>query len=60
MYIFDRWGVKLFETTATQKGWDGSHMSTPASMDVYVWKIYTKDKYTGDEHENIGHIMLIR
>ncbi|MFT5599814.1 MAG: gliding motility-associated-like protein [Flavobacteriales bacterium] len=60
MYIFDRWGVKLFETTATQKGWDGSHMSTPASMDVYVWKIYTKDKYTGEEHENIGHIMLIR
>lgn len=35
--IYDRWGVKVFETTDYQKGWDGSIKNIPASVGVYVW-----------------------
>lgn len=60
MYIFDRWGNKIFETTETNITWDGYYMNMPAPEGVYVWKIITTDIYLDERHENIGHVTLFR
>ncbi|MDQ3046626.1 MAG: PKD domain-containing protein, partial [Bacteroidota bacterium] len=61
MTIYDRWGLQIFKTTDVNKGWDGraNGGSKLAQQDVYVWKVITKD-YTGDSHEYIGHITIIK
>ncbi len=60
MYIFDRWGERIFETTDFIKQWDGTHMNTPLKGDVYVWKVITKDQYTNKKYTYTGHVTLIR
>ncbi|MCB9188075.1 MAG: gliding motility-associated C-terminal domain-containing protein [Flavobacteriales bacterium] len=60
MFIFDRWGNKIFETTQTNATWDGKINGEPAPSGVYVWKIYTTDIYKDEKHENLGHVTLIR
>jgi gliding motility-associated-like protein len=60
MYIFDRWGNRIFETSDANMKWDGTYLSGPAEEGVYVWKIITNDIYLDEKHENIGHVTLIR
>ncbi len=60
MYIFDRWGNKIFETSDANMQWDGRYLSQPAEEGVYIWKIITNDIYLDEKHENIGHVTLIR
>jgi gliding motility-associated-like protein len=60
MYIFDRWGERIFETTDFIKQWDGTHMNTPVKGDVYVWKVITKDQYTNKKYTYTGHVTLVR
>jgi gliding motility-associated-like protein len=61
MMIFDRWGNEIFKTTDLAKGWDGraNGGSNVAQIDVYVWKVITKD-YRGDEHSYTGHVSLVK
>ncbi len=35
--IFDRWGVKVFESNDYTKGWNGKIKDVSASVGVYVW-----------------------
>ncbi|HIO67926.1 MAG TPA: PKD domain-containing protein [Flavobacteriales bacterium] len=65
MWIFDRWGDLIATVSGVFGddpgiGWDGhaNNGSNVAQMDVYVWKIRTKD---GDqnEHEYVGHVTLL-
>ncbi|MEO6830637.1 MAG: gliding motility-associated C-terminal domain-containing protein, partial [Chitinophagaceae bacterium] len=37
--IFDRWGVKVFETSDINQGWDGTYHNTPQPMGVYVYRV---------------------
>jgi len=60
MMIFDRWGGLVFQTTDMNKAWDGTIQGLPANGGVYVWKVFTKDQYTGEEFEHIGHVMMIK
>lgn len=61
-YIYDRWGEVIFRTTDPTEGWDGSVKgSTSASKtDVYVWRLVTKNKYTGKGIERKGHVTVVR
>ena len=61
MDIFDRWGNLIFKTTDVNKGWDGKANggSQIAQMDVYVWKIRTKDT-RGQNHSYMGHVSIVR
>jgi len=61
MTIFDRWGNAIFKTTDINKGWDGRANGGDkiAQIDVYVWKIKTKD-FRGNNHEYIGHVTIIK
>jgi len=55
-YIFDRWGVKVFEYNDAAGNWDGSTLTgSVVTHGVYSYVIYLKD-YNGDEHEYSGFI----
>ncbi len=61
LWIFDRWGDLIYETSDLYKGWDGRANGGKdiAQQDVYVWKVATKD-FQGGKHSYIGHINLVR
>jgi len=61
MTIYDRWGNQIFKTTDITKGWDGraNGGSNIAQIDVYVWKIKTKD-FRGENHSYIGHVTIVK
>ncbi|MCW3103057.1 MAG: hypothetical protein JWO09_1497 [Bacteroidetes bacterium] len=61
MTIYDRWGNQIFKTTDVTKGWDGraNGGSNIAQIDVYVWKIKTKD-YSGQNHSYVGHVTIVK
>ncbi len=61
LWIFDRWGNLIYETSDLYKGWDGRANGGKdiAQQDVYVWKVATQD-FIGNKHNYIGHINLVR
>jgi gliding motility-associated-like protein len=61
MQIFNRWGELIFETYnyGEQYGWDGTIRNKPAPIDVYVWRIYTRD-HLGVDRDYMGHVLLYR
>lgn len=62
MYIFDRWGNLIFESTDIYKGWDGRVQGHPTvcQIDTYVWRITYSELYTGFHRRMIGHVNIIR
>lgn len=59
MYIFDRWGKKIYFTDDLYKGWDGKNNGKPVEIGVFTYIIYFNE-YTGKEHKIIGKVTLIR
>jgi gliding motility-associated-like protein len=61
MSIFDRWGNLIYKTSDMTKGWDGTANGgkNVAQIDVYVWKIKTKD-YRGEDHSYVGHVTIVK
>ncbi|NCP45110.1 MAG: gliding motility-associated C-terminal domain-containing protein, partial [Flavobacteriales bacterium] len=60
MYVFDRWGEKIFETDDITDGWDGTYRGSPVANGVYVWRIETKELFVNKRHEIMGHVNLFR
>jgi gliding motility-associated-like protein len=63
MYIFDRWGKKLYETVSLEDGWDGSFNGSPSPAGVYIWIIqYQSEAYVPEQKSETlkGTIMLLR
>lgn len=61
MYIFDRWGNMIYQTSAWPGGWDGTTQGTSkvCQVDTYVYKIVTMDP-NGARHIYVGQVNLIR
>jgi gliding motility-associated-like protein len=59
MWVFNRWGELLFETTYTNQGWDGYYKGKLCQQDVYVYKITAKYA-NGQLVTKVGDIHLIR
>ncbi len=59
MYIFDRWGMKLFHTNNINEGWDGRVNGTIAQEDVYVYKASASD-VSGNTYQYTGRVSLIK
>jgi gliding motility-associated-like protein len=58
--IFDRWGEKIFSTDQTSIGWDGKIKGKIiTSTSTYTYRIVVRD-FTGQDHEYIGHVTLVR
>jgi gliding motility-associated-like protein len=62
MEIFDRWGQKVFETTDTNRGWDGDAMDTGnyAPDGSYVVIIKYRSVYDDDEKVHKGQVTFTR
>ena len=59
MHIYDRWGMRVFETADINEGWDGKIKGDPADTDVYVWLI--EGVYVGGKtFSQTGTVTLIR
>lgn len=60
MYIFDRWGNLIYQTSTWPGGWDGTVQGKgDCQIDTYVYKIATLDA-NGSKRVYIGHINLLR
>jgi len=59
MYIFDRWGAKIYETSNQSAPWDGKYEEHCVQDDVYVYKIQLTDVFE-NYHEFIGRVSLVR
>ena len=57
--IYNRWGERVFYTTANRAGWDGRVNSTPQASGVYVWMVSAVD-YLGKPVFLKGTVTLIR
>jgi len=58
--IYDRWGIKIFEISNYNNGWDGSINGIPADIGVYLYYlryyVYESEKY----YEKTGYITLLK
>lgn len=61
MWIFDRWGEKIYYTDDIHKGWNGKYKGTDeiCKSDVYVWKVRLKN-VLGKKLEYVGHVTLVK
>jgi gliding motility-associated-like protein len=61
IWIFDRWGNMVFDTSHINEGWDGraNNGSAIAQQDVFVWKVELKDIF-GKRHNYIGTVTLVK
>ena len=59
MYIYDRWGMKLFHTTNINEGWDGKVNGSICQEDVYVY-VATASDVSGNTHQFAGRVTLLK
>ena len=60
MYVYDRWGEKIWETENPELGWDGRAKGKQVVQnDVYTWLIYFYD-LKGYKHEKAGLVIINR
>ncbi|MBL4653339.1 MAG: PKD domain-containing protein [Flavobacteriales bacterium] len=59
MYIYNRWGELIFETTNKDQGWDGTLNGVNLQIGTYVYVIEIMDVLE-KEHRYIGHVNLVR
>ena len=57
--VFNRYGNKVFESSSTEVGWDGTFKGSPANTGVFVY--YVRGIFlNGDEFDEKGTVTLIR
>ena len=61
MFIFNRWGDLVFESSDINDPWKGftNNGNKGAQEDVYVWMVFATD-HLNTKHKFIGHVTLIR
>ena len=61
MVIFNRWGMKVFETTDSSVSWDGTTRSGAKAADgVYFYEVRYTDICTTEEKIKTGYVHLYR
>ncbi|MDP4267251.1 MAG: gliding motility-associated C-terminal domain-containing protein, partial [Bacteroidota bacterium] len=58
-YIFDRWGVQLYEWHDIKGGWDGTYQGNVVKQDVYLYKIKAEG-VNKVVYQKSGTVTLIR
>lgn len=58
--IFDRWGIKVFETEDVEIKWDGLFKNDIVESDVFVWKLKYKDYGDPRTFNRMGHVSIIK
>ena len=60
MLIYDRWGVKIFESTNVNVDWDGRLLSGTEAIDGTYYYIFNITNVNGEEEKISGFITLFR
>ncbi|MDC1282482.1 gliding motility-associated C-terminal domain-containing protein [bacterium] len=60
--IFNRWGEMVYSTTNIKDKWNGRLNNSGDLLPEgnYIWRIIAADGNTGEDHEYIGHVILLR
>jgi gliding motility-associated-like protein len=58
MYIFNRWGEKIFTSDDIYKGWDGSYRNRKAEIGIYNYLV--NYNIGGTDQEKKGMVFLLR
>jgi gliding motility-associated-like protein len=58
LFIYDRWGKKIFQSNESGNGWDGK-MDKVVQNDVYVYKINVVDEFDLP-HEYVGSVTVAK
>lgn len=58
--VYNRWGARIFYTTNSSAGWDGTAGGQPQPTGTYVWVIDYDDLITGKPAEAKGTVILVR
>ena len=59
LFIYNKWGELLFESTDVRIGWDGTYRGKLVNQDVYVWKANVKFS-DGTELTQAGDVTVLR
>lgn len=59
LFVYNRWGENVFETTSQTDGWNGENNGQPAPTDVYAWYAVYK-LADGQQITEKGDVTLIR
>ena len=59
LQIFNRWGVKVFESVRPEDGWDGTFNGTAQMKDIYVYQMSFVSPFTKKRTEKVGRIFLV-
>jgi gliding motility-associated-like protein len=60
LWVYNRWGAKVFETSNIEKGWDGRYKNEDAPVDTYVYVITYIHPKIGKEEKLKGTVTLLR
>jgi gliding motility-associated-like protein len=60
LWVFNRWGQVILNSTDEQASWDGTMNGKPAPVGVYTYLIKYVDHDSGLPYEIYGHFTLIR
>jgi hypothetical protein len=55
LWIYNRWGEKVFNTSDINQGWDSSNLP----IDVYTWRVFFISK-SGEKNNLTGQVTLLR
>ena len=59
LQIFNRWGQKIFESSDTSAGWDGSFNSQAQPEGNYIWIVRYTDN-SGRKQKMQGNVVLVK
>ena len=58
--VYNRWGGRVFSTTSSDEGWDGTYNGKPQPAGVYVWQIEYLDLIIKKPVTKKGTVVLVR
>ena len=58
--VYDRWGIKVFYSTDSAIGWDGTLGGQPQPVGTYIWFIEYENPLTGKVSQARGTVILVR
>lgn len=59
MYVFDRWGMQVFQSNDLDHRWDGRLDGRECPPDIYVWRVDLVER-NGAARTVHGHVTLVR
>ena len=60
MTIYNRWGLKVFETNDQNEHWDGTYKGKPCPVGTYVWIITYRQFEGTDIIKKKGTVLLVK